>query len=371
VCLDINGWSTNFERDKDVPPPSTGFMFRDAKCYFDFMAVSGFVSRGYHVPVLTVMPGEERKAKLLMMVCIKDEPFDSDFLRFEYNMDVFKLDPDPTTLVTGDITDTPNDLTKWQRVEFDLECLKEFSEDEYINVYCNSPEKGVENYLCGKLRILANDISHCTIEKVVFVEVTADIGNRRRTGKFSSNDIITLENVLRQGYVFMSKDIEIEKYPQVELNLAPWITEFKNNHVDNSTNPRTIKDDNNRLLRFLNEKLDYAYNNTYRDYIKIYSINEEFPGIAGFSVPGETNACIFFEGSDADTVPHELLHSLYLEHTFTHKDVAKFFPDVKNALFTYEAMETDNVMDYSHIVGMRVKSTFYWQWIIINKNISR
>jgi hypothetical protein len=42
----------------------------------------------------------------------------------------------------------------------------------------------------------------------------------------------------------------------------------------------------------------------------------------------------------------------------------------ENALFTYKATETDNVMDYSHYRNINNANTFYWQWKLINKHIS-
>jgi len=376
VCLNINGWSTNFERDKN--PPNNGIMFRALRSYFKSISVPGFVSEDYDVPVLTILPtGEHKKIKLLLMFCIKDETFNEGFLRFEYNTDIFRLDLDPSTLIMPDVISDPNDYTQWQCVEFELECLKEFSEDEHIKVYCHCPEKAVHNYRCGELRILANDASHRETKKVVLVEVTADIGNDPdpKTGEFSSDDFPALENILRQSYVSIPKDPKTKKYPQAPLDLAPWITDFKKNHVDSSRTPKAVR--SRGLLEFLNKKL-IELDSKYSDYYKVYSINEWGFNDRGVRLGGVANpdikACAIFEGGSAETIPHELLHLFGLPHTFTHRDLDTVIRQntiAGNARFTYEARKTDNIMDYSHLDGITPKSTFYWQWQVINKKISK
>lgn len=64
------------------------------------------------------------------------------------------------------------------------------------------------------------------------------------------------------------------------------------------------------------------------------------------------------------TIAHECLHGLGLPHSF--------FGDS----FLYKALQTDNIMDYSHqdfdlVNGVSHKpidrvATWYWQWQIIN-----
>jgi hypothetical protein len=83
------------------------------------------------------------------------------------------------------------------------------------------------------------------------------------------------------------------------------------------------------------------------------------------------NALIFtlpWAGGD-DTTKHEALHGLGLNHT--HRDSTpiddagyKFvFPNGNN----FPAKSTENIMSYGNKVK---KSTWRWQWHIINSNIS-
>ena len=57
---------------------------------------------------------------------------------------------------------------------------------------------------------------------------------------------------------------------------------------------------------------------------------------------------------------HELLHAMGIEHTFDN-----------NSKFTFEQNTTDNIMDYSHQVGIDRISTFKWQWQIAKSNVDK
>jgi hypothetical protein len=83
-----------------------------------------------------------------------------------------------------------------------------------------------------------------------------------------------------------------------------------------------------------------------------------------------------FQKHSEDTIGHECLHGLGLPHSFYSK-----------AKFTYKAMQTDNVMDYSHWVKDPVETQkdadgniitrtpidrftlWQWQWQIVNDRV--
>ncbi len=55
----------------------------------------------------------------------------------------------------------------------------------------------------------------------------------------------------------------------------------------------------------------------------------------------------------------------------TKKERADILPFPPNAKYTYENGKTDNLMDYSHGVGVERKSLFEWQWETINQKINQ
>jgi len=360
VCQDINSWSTNFQ--KDVDPPSNREQFRELQNYFDHEFIDGFGN--YRVPILTLMPDKDNGITLKVLVTIKDAELKED-LMWVYNDRYFYLTP-PV------INKSPSDIP--QVKEFAFKCKDPFPSDEYICVYYHV-EKNKENEdiysLCGKLKILSNHPSKRTIKDVVLVRVNGDIGNGPLDGDFSPDSIKTLEDILRQGYVFLKKNDDgsniIINLNISEFNYEDNTGETRNRIIDNHVikgingSESTIKKDSG-LLTSLNEKINGILNGAYSNYFKVYSINGRCVGAGGFSGPG-TDSCVVFRNHKPEFVPHELLHSFQLEHTFVAKELRQ------KALITYEAKKTDNIMDYSHLVDIKIIDSFYWQWKLINPNL--
>jgi len=355
VCQDPNSWSQyNFQKDKDAPAPNNGLMLRSLKRNFKpSTAIVGFIDHDYQVPILTVMPDSNNNNPITikMMVFIKDKALETG-LFWKSSTDIFTL-AFPNSI-------NKNDIDKWQEVDFTLKCEKTFSRDEMIEVFYDNPAKNDSAKLCGRLRVLANDTPHQKKENVVLVRVSVDIGNGGTTGSFA-NDEKALENILKQGYVFIKNSTGSFIYE--DLNLATWVSDFINLYVDSSVTPKKLKYDGT-LLDFLNSKLDSKYN----DYLKVYSFEERCAGYGGFALSNK-KACVIFKGRTKETAPHELLHVFKMPHTFVAKEIVKE-SDVASKLKTYEAKKTDNVMDYSHLSGIKTINTFYWQWTILNPNIS-
>jgi len=78
----------------------------------------------------------------------------------------------------------------------------------------------------------------------------------------------------------------------------------------------------------------------------------------------KANACVIFKSEDKSTAAHEILHMLDLAHTFTAQQATNLKSE-----FTYKALNTNNVMDYSHWLEIEKYSLFHWQWKIINTNL--
>ena len=351
VCQDINSWSTpdNFQKDAD----SNGSMFLSLQKYFKQTHIRGF-SDMYYEPVLTILPGVDISMQLKIQ--IRKKALEKDLI-WEYDRKLFDI-PKPSVQV-----DKNAPLDEWKDYPFNLKCLKEFQKDQYIKVY-------YDGRICGSLRILANDCTHQTKKNVVLVRIEADIGNKSRTGEFSDMEITVLENILKQGYVLINKEgNKLHTYTLSLDNgsLSPYVT------YNTETKQYELKSDV-RLLTFLDGEMkrnEFARNKYCKeedDFFIIYSFNEDCGKWGGFSAGG--NSCVKFKASLYPSIsPHELLHSLKLAHTFN-ADGLKV-EKIEIPEITYKATNTDNVMDYIAIDGTQLRSTFYWQWRLINTNISK
>lgn len=79
---------------------------------------------------------------------------------------------------------------------------------------------------------------------------------------------------------------------------------------------------------------------------------------------------IMFNTHTNETIVHECLHGLTLPHSFSYKDWTNY---------VYEAMATDNIMNYSHLVKDPVSGNarspinrfqlWKWQWETIRKTL--
>ena len=86
----------------------------------------------------------------------------------------------------------------------------------------------------------------------------------------------------------------------------------------------------------------------------------------GFSYPSSTFA-VYFAGHNRGTIAHETFHALNLPHTFASKNEGSLI-----AKYTYQAGQTNNIMDYSHQTRFGTidrKVTYFWQWQILNNKI--
>lgn len=123
--------------------------------------------------------------------------------------------------------------------------------------------------------------------------------------------------------------------------------------------------------KFKKDYPDYA-----EGYFKLYFVDvdckekgeETETSTSGYSEI-DSNWGVMFNNHKDITIAHECLHALGLPHTFFHR----------KGSFVYKAMETNNIMDYSHlkydIVTQSSRTpkeryyTWYWQWKIVNPEI--
>ena len=164
----------------------------------------------------------------------------------------------------------------------------------------------------------------------------------------------TLEKYMGQAYI--APEITIEELDLVNETtgitdagyLACCIQDTVEQGVYTSVDPEKKSD----LAKFLLQMVDKKYN----DYFKIFFIGDLCPGSNGFSMGEKFTVC--FSSANPSTPVHELGHALGLPHTFD--------GSTSRAKYVYEDGMTDNIMDYSHFVGVSRHSFFHWQWHTMN-----
>ncbi|GJM51645.1 hypothetical protein RCZ15_26180 [Capnocytophaga catalasegens] len=129
-------------------------------------------------------------------------------------------------------------------------------------------------------------------------------------------------------------------------------------------------DNSNGLREYLERKLTEQFRNRYNNYYTLFFIGDQYPKnggkVNGFSY-GNSKFGVYFKGHNESTIAHEIMHAMNLPHTFASMDKGTLL-----AKFTYEAGQTNNIMDYSHQDRFGNKpriTTYHWQWQVLNSNI--
>jgi len=397
VCVDQNLWSTNFQPDINSDG-SDGNQFTELKRdYFpDKLIITGFDSstdNEYRVPVISVIEGKEAKLRVFIHVKIDGtkEVFDKESLTWSYDKNLFDIDPPKLADKVN-----PSAQTSLQEIEITLTCKKSFADiDKKIEVKYNGT-------LCGQLNISPNSknengnnqwsLNVVLVQAVVDIKKTVLPNTEKSVGDFNENDIKSFFNILNQSCIQCKVKVR-------SLDLSK-TDEFKNIYTT-ADGKKIIDEDEDRffdrtdkkifrlwyhnkeeLIPFLNRQLKESYKDeNFDNYYKIYAFDEKYKsGGHGYS-PNDLNVkgVVVFKDHNRITIVHELLHQLGLDHTFSYKDmVFKRKKITKNALFTYRATETENIMDYGHaanffrnVVNIEAISTFSWQWELLRQNVEK
>jgi len=345
-CININSWSDVFEKDSAKPDPAKNEMYKKLKSTFFNDTYSKYWDTNHgdtelmeHTPTLTVLKGKTIKLSLRVyrkIISKKKGVIDPANLVWKYDHAFFNItatDINVSKINEGD----PKDFS------FTLECKNTFEQNQIIEIE-------LDGMICGKLLVLANDDAHRRIMDAVLIKIRVDIGNGEKVGIFNGG-IDTIKNILNQAYVSLKEDTEVTfnigSLDPVYINSATHEIKFNGN-----------------LLTYLNNRVKNELDSKYASYFKVYALDEVCEGgTLGFSVPG-TDSCIVFNGHNNSTASHELLHSLGLPHTFVAEETSE------NGKYTFEALKTENVMDYSHWNNLIRRSTFHWQWKIMNNKIN-
>ena len=205
---------------------------------------------------------------------------------------------------------------------------------------------------------------------IVRVKTPPISSNKTLTGKIEDEET-NLNKYLSQAL------IQVKSEKVIDLDLSG-DTDFKKKFVSGIT-INSSKDNRDKswfktsLTEYLEEKLKEHLKDDWKKYaktIKIYYFGES--GNEGgyqiddqealFGLLKKEGGIVIFKDPKPTFASHELLHRLGLSHSFTNSECSA------TAKFTYKALSTENLMDYSYLppINEELYSLWQWQWEIAN-----
>lgn len=313
----------------------------------------------YHIPYMTIR--KEVEAELSLHISVKEKPekfiyrFDNPTALNESYMTINGSSAPYEDTAPPEITGESPDIARTIRIK----CLKEFSKPLRFEVYAKVKDLEDE-HLCGAVHIFPNDVLHQRKIRVVFFNVITKINGTDKQFGIAENSTIekeTLEKYLGQAYVVPEITIE-------ELDLVSKTTGATDagylaccEDLDGDGIKDMVNSKRYDLKGFLEKKLqDLGLAEKYKKYFKIFFIGDEDVERNGFSSGEKFTVC--FSSAIPSTPTHELGHALGLPHTFD--------GSTSRSKYVYEDGMTDNIIDYSHLVGVSRHSFFHWQWHTMN-----
>lgn len=306
----------------------------------------------YCVPYLSLLP--EKKAVLSLKLEIEEAP---DSFKWEYNEARFNIACKKELPLTSGKTELTDAL--------EITCLDYFETDEFIELYAI---KDGEQTLAGRVVAVRNHPKYHRKIKVLFVAVTSG----GRTGSTTGEEAL-LKKYMRQAFV----------KPEVQYT--------KLDYADNARMQQLLTDRSWVLQEELEKALAGKKNSKgqlvgdiFSGYFRIYflpqvSYSKNSCGDGGYllgqsdKIPEKKSArkcgvmildrkrtCEITKtpvSSCENTVTHEILHAIGLQHSF-----------VNGSKYVFEQYTTDNIMDYyDHNTRIKGIQLFKWQWDIIRK----
>lgn len=308
---------------------------------------------------------------LSLIIDIEEEP---DVLRFEDNENF--------TITPKEISVTGKGKGKHAFADhITIECLKEFSSDQTITI--NAVKKPVAPQteetltVAGKLKVWANHKTRRKKAKIVLIEVVSDTsasGIQNTPNMVGQKDLF--ERYLKQALIeteVQTESMDVSVDPKFQTGgfyvIGGLIAAY---YQPSSLAPSGFQ----TLQTYLYEKLkaqlkavNPADENKYDSYYKAFYLGE---GGGYVDATGNVNALngyalgrnvVLFPSKNDQTAAHEFLHSFNLPHSFTNKEADA------DALYTYEAKKTENLLDYSHQISQVRYSLWKWQWEKANNSI--
>jgi hypothetical protein len=239
----------------------------------------------------------------------------------------------------------------------------------YLKISCNKAFATMQTLyvkadgeICGAIKIHPNSTNFQKKISVVFVNVTTNINGKEVTGTPKLEGDAFFKKCLNQALVIPNLISEVKDLDCTGSFL--WNT-FKHKFctyevIAKNKNGYKVTD-NGGLREYLEEQLQDQFGDKYKGYYTVFFIGEKakWNGFSFFN----SKFGVYFDGHNRGTLAHELMHAMTLAHTFDGVS--------PTAKFTYEAMKTDNIMDYSHNAKPPIdrKVIYHWQWKILNPKI--
>ena len=299
----------------------------------------------YFTPIMTIMNGVVANLNAV----IKFNPGKKDrpkMINLEFGKDCKDLSVSPSTLPI-----------KEGEIPITITCSGEFDKEQVLLVKADEKE-------CGKIRILPKGKQHQKEIKVVTISVRTNLEAKKgeaKNGIIATGGPDIFVNTLKQALITVPEGVESIE----ELDCTD--EEFTNAYKKTYTNKKGeecygINSDTSWEMKgTLEQTLQKMYGHVYDEYYKLFFFADPCEGINGYAYYNTKHAC-FFDGHNASTVGHEVYHCFGLAHTFD-------FRDSKRCEIGYRYTKTNNMLDYSHHVGIERNSLFYLQWMYINPYI--
>lgn len=303
----------------------------------------------YPVPYMSIYKGETNK--LSLKIEIGEVP---KKLSIRHK----KLSTDKITYFKFNRTEISIKKGKYTLDNFlEITCLRSFTTDQIIEVLA-------DDIVCGKLKILANDIKHQKNGKILFISVKSSSAPGKINIGSTSGESERLKKYMKQAYINLdilniTMDLSNDSRFIPKLKSGFGIHTFLDMRLSTGKYPngKVIgkEYDNYYRVYFISEvieKLNHTYLLGQAEDIKsktVYVLDLKKTAIAS----GNS-----FEAVKT-TATHELLHAIGLYHTFDNDN-----------LLTFKQFNTDNIMDYyDSSTNIKAKQTFKWQWDILKKEI--
>ena len=393
---DGNSWTAFFRKDPQPPKfTSENRLTRLQALYGSFNYTMGKEKDGkpaikpYYFPRLALFARsidpktkkvtEEGSADLELHIAIdeidgkKEKP-----IRLDFEIDD-KIADEKHPLVTVTPATLPGSKLG-NRESIKIPCNSEFDTDKDLKIWAVVKDKDgkEEHLLAGLLKIIAP--SKKRILDVVVVNVTTDSGSgsRKSLDQFNRNlrQALIFPNVTQFDAAGLKITIDISN-PAKNADQLDW----KKCYNVVKKNIKKPEGNGTDLIDFLDKQLELTFPGKYTDHFKLYFFYESCEMVdikdssgtvvgntstAGYSFINSSHG-IMFKDHTPSTIGHECMHGLGLQHTFFDSEVS------------FKAMETDNIMDYSHLSLDKIThadrtpknriSSNYWQWKLMNSNI--
>lgn len=386
----------------DLTGGATGTAYAKLKNQYQRLPVTntGYAVTEYFAPYLTLFPKSfvdtlpatllvkpKYEAELKVLVAING-PIDR--LEFEYDKNLLTVDKN----ILSDKTKT-NSLVPSVDTSIKITCKKDLTSDKDIKIYCY-PKNNMPRILAGKIRVLKNDAIARKKQKFVLVRIKTNIVGVGvgKTGSFSPSEKKRLQEELYQCLITselkigpildLSGDTKFRLTTDVHGTKIYGDYIYQNTSGSNRYTDGNINEDKSGIFNYV-QSIFLRFNPQYRGYYTIFCFNENtfdsfYDPVSGSAaaVPGQVedirikNVFLFngIQGATRgnDTIAHEGLHGLGLQHTHNNntpiREPERIFTFADGNYFP--AKSTDNIMSYGNKIKM---STWKWQWDIVRKNV--